>query len=307
MSENPDSVRGASRAIVVWWFRERPSDADGQARGLLKAMEAQCSLRVYAAPVLNIWRAWQFALRRRFPAAELPNPDILVGTGRDTHWSMLVARWARGGRIITLSKPNLPRWLFDLCIVPAHAGGVDKARMIATRGILPEPSAQRPKIAGTGLIMIGGPAPQLRWSDEVIFERVTEILARQPDYRWYVITTPQSSADMVRRIAELSAQNVFCMAHHEVDPKWLQSRIQDVEQIWVSEDNLAVIYQALTAGAAVGVLPVPRNKPSREIAALNGLVVFYPQWRDGESLHAPQSPFNESARCAAEIVKRWLQ
>jgi mitochondrial fission protein ELM1 len=306
VSEALHGARGAHRALIVWWFRERQSEQDGQVRGLLKALEAYAVLRIYAAPVVDSWKAWRFALHRYYPAAELPAPDILIGVGRDTHWSMLAARWARGGRIVTLCKPRLPRWWFNLCVVPAHAGGRNSKRVIATRGVLPPPSAAHPKAAATGLILIGGPNPHYRWSDEEMLGRIGEILARHPDHRWYVVTTTHTPAETERRVQALSAPAVFAMAHHETDPKWLLARIQDAEQVWVSEDQLAVIYQALTAGAAVGVLPVPRTKPSREVAALEGLVVFFPQWQSGTPLQAPQPPFNESARCAAEIHQRWL-
>ena len=306
MTETQDGVRGASRAAVVWWFRGRLSQHEDQVHGLLKALEKQCPLRIYAAPVVSFWKAWHFFLRRYYPAADLPDPDILIGAGRETHWAMLTARWVRGGRIVTLSKSYLPRWLFDLCIIPAYAGGRSSKRMIATRGILPSPQAPLPKVAATGLIVIGGPSSQYRWSDDELIAQISEILSRHPDYRWYLTTTPQTPADTERRLQAFSAQNVFCIPHSETDAKWLLGRIQDAEQVWLTEDNLFTIYKALTAGAAVGVIPVPRRKPSKEITALEGLVVFFPAWQAGMDLHEAQPPFNESARCATEIYRRWL-
>lgn len=306
MSETQVGVRGASRAAVVWWFRGHLSQYEDQTRGLLKALEAQCPLRVYAAPVVGAGKAWRCIFRRHYPAAELPDPDILIGAGRETQLPMLAARWARGGRIVTLSKPAWPQWWFDLCIAPAHDGARASSRMIATRGMLPPPSAPRPKVAGTGLIVIGGPALQYRWSDDELIAQIAEVLSRHPDCRWYITTTMQTPAETERRLQELSGQNVLCIPHHEADPKWLFSRIQDAEQVWLTEDNLSTIYQALTAGAAIGVLSIPRRKLGREVAALEGLVVFFPAWQAGVALHAPQPPFNESARCATEIFQRWI-
>jgi mitochondrial fission protein ELM1 len=306
VKESGDSVRGASRAAVVWWFRGHLSQYESQIRGLLKALEAQRPLQVHAAPVIGTWKVWRSIFRRYYPAAELPDPDILIGAGRETRWAMLAARWARGGRIVTLSKPPWTRWWFDLCIAPSYEGAHTSKRIIATRGLLSVPGAPHSKVAGTGLMVIGGPALQYRWSDDELIAQISEILARHPDSRWYLTTTLQTPAETERRLQGLSGQNVFCIPHPEVDPKWLSSRIQDAEQIWLTEDNLSVIYQALTAGAAVGVLSIPRRKLDQEVADLEGLVVFFPDWQAGTALHAPQPPFNESARCATEIVQRWL-
>ncbi|MEJ2565604.1 MAG: ELM1/GtrOC1 family putative glycosyltransferase [Gammaproteobacteria bacterium] len=306
MSETRDSERGASRGVVVWWFRSHLSQYEDQTHGLLKALEARCPLRVYAAPVIGAGRLWRAFLRRRYPAANLPDPDILIGAGRETQRPMLAARRARGGRIVTLSNPSWPRWRFDLCIVPGHEGVRSSSRVIATRGLLAPPMTPRPKAQGTGLIVIGGPTLQYRWSEEELITQIAEIFSRHPDCRWYVTTTTQTPAETERRLQQLSGRNVLCIPHYEVDSKWLSNRLQDAEQVWLTEDNLSLIYQALTAEAAVGVLTLPRRKPSREVAALEGLVVFFPAWQAGTALHAPQPPFDESARCAAEIFQRWI-
>jgi mitochondrial fission protein ELM1 len=306
VNETATKMRGAPRAVVVWWFRGRLSPYEDQTHSLLKALEAYCPLRVYAAPVVGSWRLWRALLLRRYPAADLPSPDILIGAGRETRWPMLVARWARGGRIITLSNPSRPRWGFDLCIAPAHDGARASSRMIATRGLLPPPSEPCAKIAATGLMVVGGPALHYRWSDVELMNQIAAVLSRHPDYRWYLITTERTLAETEHRLRELAGPNVFFIPHHEVDPRWLDKRIRDAEQVWLSEDNLNMIYRALTAGAAIGVFTIACRKPDLEVAALDGLVVFFSAWLAGQSLRAPQAPFNESARCATEIYQRWL-
>lgn len=306
MTANPASVRGASRAAVVWWFRGRRSERDDQARGLLKALETECPLEVYAAPLIGTGKALRNIVAGRYPAAALPDPDLLLGTGRETHWSLLAARRARGGRIVTLSRPRLPRWWFDLCIVAEHDGGRNSKRMIATRGALPPPSPPRPRQPGTGLVVVGGPTDGQAWSDDELLAQIDAIFARHSDQRWFIATTPQTLAATEQRLHARAAANVFVVPHHEADPHWLSARLQDAEQVWISEDRIELIYQGLSAGAATGVLAVPRRRPGVELAALTGMVVRFADWQAGESLHAPQPPFNEAARCAAEIHRRWL-
>ena len=306
MTEARERVRGASRAMVVWWFRTRRSEQEAQARGLLKALDTECPIRVYAAPVVGPWKAWRSALRRHYPAANLPNPDLLLGTGREAHWAMLAARWARGGRIVTLAAPQLPRWLFDLCVLPEHEGARNSKRVFATRGALPQPFPPRPRAQGTGLIVVGGPGGAHRGSDDELLAQVSGVLSRAPDHRWFITTTARTSAETEQRLHALAAVHVHVVPHHEADPHWLLARMQEVEQVWVSEDNLDGIYQALNAGAAVGVLAVHSRTPHSSLTALADLVVTYAAWQAGAPVRAPQPPFNEAARCAAEIARRWL-
>lgn len=219
---------------------------------------------------------------------------------------MLAARWARGGRIVTLAAPRLPRWLFDLCVLPEHEGARSSKRVFATCGALPQPSPPRPRAQGTGLIVIGGPSGAHRWSDDELLAQVTNVLARSPDHRWFITTTAQTPAETEQRLHALAAVHVHVVPHHEADPHWLLARVQEVEQVWVSEDNLDGIYQALNAGAAVGVLAVHSRTPNSRLAAIADLVVTYAAWQAGAPLRVPQPPFNEAARCAAEIARRWL-
>jgi hypothetical protein len=72
-----------------------------------------------------------------------------------------------------------------------------------------------------------------------------------------------------------------------------------------------MMYEALTANAATGVLSVPAKRASRiarGIAALSrdGLVTRFADWQGGRKLASPAVPFNEAARVAAWIGEKWL-
>src|SRR3569833_1114967 len=122
---------------------------------------------------------------------------------------MLAARWARGGRIVTLAKPHLPRWLVDLCIVTEHEGGRSSKRVFATRGALPQPGSPRPRAQGTGLVVVGGPRSALRSSDDELCAQITDILARHPVLRWFISTTPQTLAETEQRLLSRAAAIIF--------------------------------------------------------------------------------------------------
>src|SRR3569833_4436111 len=103
---------------------------------------------------------------------------------------MLAARPARGGRIVTLAKPHLPRRLFDLCIVPEHEGGRSSKRVFAPRGALPQPGSPRPRAQGTGLVVVGGPSSAHRWSAAELDAQNTDILVCFVFFCWFFFFLP---------------------------------------------------------------------------------------------------------------------
>lgn len=154
-----ENERDASRAAVVSWFRTRCTEHETQACGLLKGVEAQCSLRGYAAAVIGLWKT----LRNVF-ATIIPWRVYLISifssARRAAPTGQCLRRWARGGSIVSLSKPRLSRWLFDLCIVRGHEGSRNSQRMIATRDLLPQPGRPHSPFTAVSLVIIGGPASE---------------------------------------------------------------------------------------------------------------------------------------------------
>jgi uncharacterized protein len=97
----------------------------------------------------------------------------------------------------------------------------------------------------------------------------------------------------------------------ETGPDWLPAQLARAGQVWVTADSVSMVYEALTAGAAVGVLETPRQRPSRvsrglERLAVESWVTPFADWRPGRTLHRPPGIFNEAERCARWIVERWL-
>ena len=73
-----------------------------------------------------------------------------------------------------------------------------------------------------------------------------------------------------------------------------------------------MIYEALTSGARVGLLPAPRLKASsRVIHGIDQLIAErfvtpFPTWPEPLRIEAPPEPLREADRCA-ELLLRKLQ
>ena len=110
--------------LVIWRFSDGKPGHDAQSQGLVNALSKQP--RSVICHVINTQtstdKLFDIVSRRLLNDNDQQKPDLLIGAGRRTHLAMLMARWRYGGRIIVLMKPDLPRFLFDLCIIPEHDG-----------------------------------------------------------------------------------------------------------------------------------------------------------------------------------------
>lgn len=298
-------------AVVVWWFRDGKAGHDNQARGLIAALQRLIPLDVHDVPLPPLGRLLVDALTGRFRAGRaLPDPALLIGAGHGTHPALLAARRARGGRVVVLMKPSLPRAWFDLCVIPRHDGVAPAPNVLITDGALNAIQPAVGKDPRQGLILIGGPSAHHAWSEPELIAQSRVILARDTGVRWRIAgsrRTPESTVPLLRALE--SAQAKF-IAHEDTDPAWLPAQLARAATVWVTEDSVSMIYEALTAGAATGLLAVPRRRADRVTRAIDMLikterVTPFAAWRETHALRVPET-FNEAARVAAWIERTWL-
>lgn len=304
--------------FVVWHCSDDKPGHDNQIRGLLRALTKRVALQVHTLHMPESNTRHRLAtlvdlLRRRFPdGRHLPNPDLILGAGHGTHLPMLAARRARGGRVIVFMKPSLPLRCFDLCIVPQHDAVVARANVLYTRGpfnaIEPAPS----KLEHHGLILLGGPSKHYRWSDQAMLENIATLARRDPKWSWTVAGSRRTPDSMEQLLRAAQLPKLVYVAARDTGPEWLPFRLAEAPQVWVTEDSMSMVYEALSANAAVGVLPVPRRGFSRVLREMEqllaeGRLTSFDDWCKGQALLQAGEPFNEAARCAQWIVEHWLR
>ncbi len=234
-------------------------------------------------------------------------PVLIIGAGHGTHLTLLVLkrRWRVPG--IVLMKPSLPLFLFDLCLIPAHDQPPKRRNVIVTRGAL---NRVRPgaKEVGTGLILIGGPSKNNGWDEQQLVEQLRDLVKRSARY-WILTTSRRTPASTVGKLQSIDGIEV--LPAEETESGWLPEKLAAAEQCWVTEDSVSMIYEALSAGCSVGLLPVPWRREGRLLRGVStlkkqGLLMPFDCWT-GKSLPASQQKFNEAERCAALITERgWL-
>lgn len=294
-------------SLTLWRFTDGRPGHDRQTLGLARALQERADIEIYELPVRKGASGFWWWLAHRYPAAAgLPAPDLLLGAGHATHSHLLAARRCRGGRIILCMKPSLPLSCFDLCLIPEHDRPPRAGNVLATRGVLNDLRPGSAHDAASGLIVLGGPARHHRWDNAQMLAQIASLVAARPLPRWRLTTSPRTPPQLVAQLRGGDA--LECVPFAGCAAGWLAQQLAQAGEVWVSEDSVSMIYEALTAGARVGLLQVPRGKPGRVSAEIDALVEKGWVGRPGDWRLAPgiDRPLGEAARCAEWIQQKWL-
>lgn len=277
--------------------------------GLAKALARATPTTIHPLSTLPSWRALLAWLLKRAPANGLPKPDLILAAGHTTHLSLLAARRSNGGRAVVLMKPSLPRRLFDLCIIPQHDGVAEDAYTLATEGalnrILPAPALD----SHTGLFLIGGASPHFDWDTDAIQVQIKSVLARTPDTHWTLTTSRRTPEGFLTQLS--SYPNLTVVHQTATADDWLPAQLAQSGTVWVTPDSASMVFEALTAGADVGVFDLPVNPRSRVGKAIAHLadeqrITRFVAWCAHGKLQPNLHPLAEADRCADWILK-WLK
>lgn len=293
--------------IVIWRFSDGKTGHDKQSRALVTALSKRLPVTEHVLQVERGAKALWWGLTRRYsPGNTLPAPDLLVGAGHATHPHLLAARRCYGGHAVVLMRPSLPCAWFDLCIVPQHDNVAPADNVIVTRGVLNTIRAGGRHDGDIGLIALGGPSRHVIWNNDAMLQQVRQLLEKRSKTRWWLTTSRRTPAALVDRLRRQT--NVEYMPFDETSPDWLAERLAEAGEVWLSQDSISMIYEALASGARVGLLAVPAQGRNRISAAIDRLVeegrVSAPgQWRPAP---AAGQPLDEASRCADWMVQQWL-
>lgn len=297
--------------LTLWLITDNKPGHRSQLQGLAQALAARTTVDLHWIDAPGGRSALTHWLTGRFPpGAGLPEPDLILVAGHRTHLAGLAARRAHGGRLIALMRPSLPLGCFDLCVIPQHDNPPARANVVATRGVLntARPSAERE--ADKGLFLIGGPSKHHGWDTPGLLAQIDAILAATPAMHWTLTTSRRTPADTEAALLALRQRGVDVRPVRDTPPGWAMAQVARSAQAWVTEDSVSMVYESLTAGAATGLLAVPRLGETRITAGVaelqkEGLVTTFADWQRDGALHAPPGRLAEADRIAEIVLSRW--
>jgi mitochondrial fission protein ELM1 len=108
----------------------------------------------------------------------------------------------------------------------------------------------------------------------------------------------------------VSPSPVIIHPHQDASADWLPNQLQQASEVWVTEDSVSMIFEALSSGAAVGLLPMKRLKENGKIQQTikrlidSNSLTTYSSWLAQRKLSPAPTILNEADRCAKIITQK---
>jgi len=302
-------------------FKDGRPGHEKQSNGILKALGHYVEIDVQEVSVGqrgflgDFFDHCRLFLNPALPAAVDKKPDLLIGTGSHTHVPILSCKSTRGGYAVTCMAPAAHlRSRFDLCFVPLHDRIAARQNIVETIGPPNIAENKNTHDLQRSLILIGGKDESShRWDSQEVVCHIRDLLNFSSDQSWTIATSPRTPIETDRLLLSLAKERptVRYVPFHESEPGWIEDQYAINKSVWVTGDSVSMVYEALTAGCNVGIIPVKwRKKTNKFLYSLNYLiehnnVLTLDQYLKGASYPVEKRDFNESKRCAIELLRRW--
>jgi mitochondrial fission protein ELM1 len=297
------------QSLVIWVLDDGKPGHRNQSLGLAEAMGRIRDVSIHLLSLPHNVGIFSRIKKACEEAGKLSKPDFVIAAGHKTHLALLYLARKTGARSVVLMKPSMPcRW-FDHCLIPEHdfQEGVKTPRnVILTKGALNRVTYDPGAKDGSGLILIGGKSSEFGFDGESLRKAIDDIVGTSENVKWSLTDSRRTLAGFLQSLKGIP---ISTHAHHTTDSDWLPEKLRRASVVWVTEDSVSMIYEALSSGAQVGLLPMPRIKNAGRVArgveALveEGQLCRYELWQEKEELPAGEDALAEAERCAHVICR----
>lgn len=248
-----------------------------QAIGLYQAMQRQSieavtfeEILIDQLPIFSLL----LATFKQSTSAVAQSPDYIFGVGSHTQLRvLLLGNVYPQAKTVIMMKPNFPFTWFHYAIIPEHDGVEASAHVISTKGalnpIVDEQRHQKNRV----LIALGGSSKHHQWNVDKVLTAIKEIVRLNPQAEIILTTSRRTPKEF---LAALKAENF--VSHIRIFPVeqtpqgWIFEQMQQAEAVWVTEDSVSMVYEALTAGCRVGVILIDRLKQDRITQSIDQII-----------------------------------
>ncbi len=294
----------------IWRFTDGKPGHDSQSIGLCDAIGRLTDVTRFDVQASSIISSLGQLLLKKFPFGEtLPDPDLIIGAGHGTHFSMFAAQNARGGKVIVLMKPSLPLSFFDFCIIPKHDRVSEKNHIITTSGSLSPVQFNNNKSPDRGLILLGGISKHYHWDKESVEKQIVKIINDNPEVKWAIADSPRTPETTLKNARSRVNNGLEILNYPETCTTEIRKHIFNAKTIWITQDSVSMIYESLSSGASVGLIEL-KNKDTQKVEKTIGTLITenkltsFSKWDKTHSLAPGSSDFNEADRCAKILLDK---
>ncbi len=308
--------------IIGAFFDGRPGH-EKQTQGIIEALKRIVAIDVISIQVLRKGIAGQLAdLVKYFIGLPISNKpslkkcNLLIGTGTPTHLPMLYYKKEYDIPAITCMTPaTFLRKHFDLIFSPYHDNAPAEDNIFITIGP-PNLNCNKKKHTPERiLILIGGTDPRShRWDTKHIKDCVCQLIVADTAKTYILSSSPRTPEDTVETLVELAKKydNVSFFDFRDTPSGWVEKEYAACAEVWVTGDSISMVYEALSSGCRVGIIPVQWSQVnSRFVRSENyllkhGLVIHLDSYMSEKKIWEENKELNEAQRCAEEIIRRFL-
>ena len=294
------------KPLVIWQLTDKKRGHQNQSLGLVNAIKDITPSQSYIIDITGVRLV--DLIKKRFPCGEgLPLPDLIIGAGHKCQLGLLAAKRCFGGATICLMKPSLPIALFDLCIIPQHDRPKFSKNTFQTIGVLNNLIPVNAASSLMGIFLIGGPSKHYKWNNDEIISQISNILRSNHQISWCITDSPRTPPDLSLALKHHKQLKELYRGFHSVEDNWLQGYLPRCKEIWVSEDSVSMIYEALSTDAEVGLISVPKRRDTR-ITKISKDLIASRLVMSPDNLARPRKiKLNETKRTASFIINDWME
>ena len=301
-------MQSAAEQPVVWCLLDSRPGHRNQVLGLTDAIQRRMPVTVHQIDIRGAMKGvlLGFASRRSLPQQR---PHIIISAGHRTHIPLLQLGFRFGAKTVVLMKPSVPLRLFDLCIIPdVYQFSGTPRNLLLTKGVVNRIQPATTANARQGVVLVGGPSAHHEWSDEAVLRQLAEVIRASPDVHWQLATSRRTPNSFIESFQSLRpGLTAEIVTPDQVSPDWLPRQLNQCGRVWVTEDSVSMMYEAVTSGAATGILQLPCTRRNRAVQCIEllvdaGDVTLWNDWRQTKQLPKPSCRLAEADRCAAEML-----
>jgi mitochondrial fission protein ELM1 len=313
-----------TKPIRIKAFLDGSPGHQKQTIGILKALEKLAPVNVEyktVKPALSSYIkngiAYLIGKAFRFSNTSTPSSfDIIIGTGTHTCLPVLIEKEKSGAKAATCMTPE-PFLInkFDLCFIPFHDKPEPRQNILATIGP-PNLSVYNPnKNDKKGLILVGGADKKNRhykWDTNDITKKIEKILTNNPAIQWTISSSPRTPIDASESLKKIASnrKNAIFFDYKDTPEGWVEKEYDQSRYVCLTTDSMSMIYEAITAGCIVGIIPILWKKKNNKFQESIRYLIKNRYVVSADAIEKEQSalndaPLNEAARCAKEILERW--